>query len=437
MDDDPRKRGRVISGRPILGALSELPTLCAQYRVNHAVLCIPSSPRVEGSRILNIASKCDGLRILTVPTIADLLLQKTPIAALAPINFKSLIDRDLVGLFLDGQDKFFEDKVVLITGAGGSIGSELCRQIAKYGPKQIVLFDISEYAIYTIGQFFLDNLPEIPIALIVGDVRNAGRLNNVFVKYKPNLVFHAAAYKHVPLMETENIAEALNNNVIGTINIAEISAKYQVEKFVMVSTDKAVKPTNVMGATKRLAELACLNLSKDFHTKFIIVRFGNVLGSNGSVVPKFQEQIHRGGPITITHPDIERFFMTIPEACELVLQASIMGNGSEVFILDMGKPIRIVDLAKRMIELSGTEKDRIQIQFTGLRPGEKLYEELMLEYEVALQTSHDKVRVSQSGLGNFTMTIEEIKQWVHLHEDRPDEEIKKALKEILSEYTFI
>jgi FlaA1/EpsC-like NDP-sugar epimerase len=434
LDDDPSKKGRTILGRPILGPISDLPHFCKKYQIGHALLCMPSSSVEDKARALKEAANCRGLQVFTVPSFEDLLFKKNPINLLKDVDLSSLLGRDQVELSDEELNCFVGEKVVFISGAGGSIGSELCRQIAKYNPKLILLFDISEFAIYSIEEYFSHHFPKAQIKLIVGDIKNPNRVNSVFSKYKPDLVFHAAAYKHVPLMESENITEALSNNVIGTINLAEIAVYHRVEKFILISTDKAVNPTNVMGATKRLAEIACLSISKMSQTKFVIVRFGNVLGSNGSVIPKFQEQIHRGGPITVTHPDIERYFMTIPEAVKLVLQAGSMGYDSEVFILDMGHPIKIVDLAKRMIELSGITEEEIQIQFTGLRPGEKLYEELMLEYEDAIPTRHKKLRISKGSRGDFVLTVQEIKDWITYHIELSDSDIKIELKKILPEY---
>lgn len=434
LDDDPGKRGRTISGVPVLGPISLLSYFSKKYHVKHALLCMPSVSNEDNRRAFEVASSCPDIQILTVPSFSDLLFKNRSIDSLKKIDISSLLGRKHVSLSNEGLNEFLKDKVIFVSGAGGSIGSELCRQIAKHNPKLIVLFDISEFAIYSIGQYFSHNLPGIPIKLIVGDVKNFKRVNSIFFAYKPNLVFHAAAYKHVPLMEDGNAIEALRNNVDGTINLAEIASNYQVDKFVLVSTDKAVNPTNIMGATKRLAEIACLGIAKTSKTKFATVRFGNVLGSNGSVIPKFQEQINRGGPVTVTHPDIERYFMTIREAVELVLHASLIAYGSEIFILDMGKPVKIVDLAKRMIELSGAAKDQINIIYTGLRPGEKLYEELMLEYEQALATIHNKIRVSKGTNGAFEMSPADIRRWIIQQQECTDEEIKISLNKILPEY---
>lgn len=288
-------------------------------------------------------------------------------------------------------------KTILVTGAGGSIGSELCRQIARFMPQRLVLFEQSEFALYTVEQWFSVHSPEIELIPLAGDVKDAARLDEVFAAYRPQSVFHAAAYKHVPLMEVDNAWQAVRNNVLGTLMVGECAMRYCAERFVLISTDKAVNPTNVMGATKRLAEMVCEALPRHGGpTQFEMVRFGNVLGSAGSVIPKFQAQIARGGPVTVTHPEITRYFMSIPEAAQLVLQAAAMGQGGEIFVLDMGEPIKIVDLARKMIHLSGYSESEIRIEYSGLRPGEKLYEELLADTEETRETPHPKLRIAKA-----------------------------------------
>jgi FlaA1/EpsC-like NDP-sugar epimerase len=285
---------------------------------------------------------------------------------------------------------------VLVTGAGGSIGSELCRQVARFRPRVLILFELNEFALYRIEQEFAERHPGLGVVAAIGDAKDAARVAQIFSQHRPDVVFHAAAYKHVPLMEEENAWEAVRNNVLGTNVVAAQAARSGTQKFILVSTDKAVNPANVMGASKRLAELVCQSLQQSGATRFVIVRFGNVLGSTGSVIPRFREQIARGGPVTVTHPDITRYFMSIEEAAQLVLQAGLMGKGGEIFVLDMGEPVRIVDLAREMIRLSGFTEDEIRIAYTGLRPGEKLYEELLADGERTMATPHPKLRIAQA-----------------------------------------
>jgi FlaA1/EpsC-like NDP-sugar epimerase len=326
-------------------------------------------------------------------------------------------------------------KVVLVTGAGGSIGSELCRQIAAFSPERLVFYEASEFALYSIAQEFEQRFPLISIATVIGDVKDAAALDQTFTRYRPELVFHAAAYKHVPLMEADNAWAAVRNNVLGTECIARAAIKHDVHKFVLISTDKAVNPTNVMGASKRLAELACQVLQQlDKKTCFVSVRFGNVLGSSGSVIPKFCEQIEKGGPITVTHPDIVRYFMLIPEATQLVLQAGLMGEGGEIFVLDMGEPVKIADLARDMIRLSGFSHDEIHIEFTGLRPGEKLFEELLADSETTLPTPHPKLRVARANGTHDLEWLAALDAWLAAPLKSSDE-VKLELRQWVPEYS--
>ncbi len=337
------------------------------------------------------------------------------------------------GLDDAGLGGFLGGVVVLVTGAGGSIGSELCRQIARYRPARLVMLEQSEFALYRMEQEFAALFPDVPVACVIGDVRDGGRLGAVFAAYKPRVVFHAAAYKHVPLMEEDNAFEAVRNNVLGSWVCAETAIAHGVEKFVLVSTDKAVNPTNVMGASKRMAEMVCQWLQGKNGTRFIAVRFGNVLGSSGSVVPKFQEQIATGGPVTVTHPEITRFFMTIPEAAQLVLQAGLMGQGGELYVLDMGEPVRIADLARLMVRLAGKTEEEIEIVYTGLRQGEKLYEELIADAETTLQTPHPKLRVARSRDVDgpcLTATLE----WLRSHASADGRVVREQLKKCIPEY---
>ena len=332
-----------------------------------------------------------------------------------------------------GLHELLRGKTVLVTGAGGSIGSELCRQIIRFKPSALILFEQSEFALYTLEQELRTTRPDLACEFLIGDVRDVARLDEVMGKYPPAVVFHAAAYKHVPLMERHNAWQAVRNNVLGTCRVAQAAQRHGVSKFVLISTDKAVNPTNVMGASKRLAEMVCQGLQQADGTQFVMVRFGNVLGSTGSVIPKFREQIAKGGPITVTHPDITRYFMSIPEAAQLVLQAGLMGKGGEIFVLDMGEPVKIVDLAKDLIRLSGMAEDDIRIEFTGLRPGEKLYEELLADNEHTLPTPHSKLRIAQACTVD-AIWLAGLLDWISPHATQDDAEVKRALVQWVPEY---
>jgi FlaA1/EpsC-like NDP-sugar epimerase len=364
------------------------------------------------------------------PNADDLLTGKLAFSQIKPIDSNDLLGRDVVNLDNRGIQKLIKDQSVMVTGAAGSIGSELCRQILRFKPKLIICFDISESALYQLEQSL--NKTKTHLIHLIGDVKNKKRIDYILSNYKPSLVFHAAAYKHVPMMEDKNIVEAFNNNVIGTFVLAKACQKAKVDKFVFISTDKAVNPTNIMGASKRLAEMVCQSLQKRKPTKFIIVRFGNVLGSSGSVIPKFQEQIKKGGPVTVTHPKITRYFMSIPEATQLVLQAGFMGDGGEIFVLDMGEPVKIIDLAKNMIKLSGFQIDEIKIKFTGLRPGEKLYEELLADNELSLPTNHPKLRIAKAR--NFN-ALNGLLGWIKNIQNLDEKTIKVVLARYLKEYS--
>jgi FlaA1/EpsC-like NDP-sugar epimerase len=356
------------------------------HGITHLIVAMPGATLPQRRHALDVAGKV-GLPVLTVPTSEELLSGRS-VNQVRDIEPEDLLGREPVELDEGGISECLNGKVVLITGAGGSIGSELCRQVARYGPSKIVLYELSEFALYTIEQELSEKFPQIPLVRLIGDVKDLEHLRHVFGKYKPQIVFHAAAYKHVPLMEEENAWAALRNNTLGTYHACLAAAEHSAERFVLISTDKAVNPTNVMGATKRAAELVISHMAGQGHaTKFIAVRFGNVLGSSGSVIPKFKEQIAKGGPVTVTHPEITRYFMTIPEAARLVVQAGAMGRGGQVFVLDMGEPIRIVDLARDMIRLAGHDEQEVRIVFSGLRPGEKLYEELLSGSDRTLPTS--------------------------------------------------
>ena len=395
LDDDADKQGRILNGIKVLGKLDSLPQWAQRFGVSQVIIAMPSATHKARKHAIELANN-NGIKALTVPAFDDLLSGRVSVSQLRAVELDDLLGRDPVQLDDAGLHEQLTDKVVLVTGAGGSIGSELCRQIARFTPRTLVLYDAGEFALYNIEQELNKNYPQLNIVYLAGDVRDDVRLEHVFAEFEPRVVFHAAAYKHVPLMERRNTWQAVRNNVFGTWRVASCAQRHGVEKFVLISTDKAVNPTNVMGTTKRMAEMVCQGLQRTDSTRFVIVRFGNVLGSNGSVIPKFREQIAKGGPITVTHPEITRFFMSIPEAAQLVMQAGCMGKGGEIFVLDMGEPVKIVDLAKDLIRLSGLGEDDIKIEFTGLRPGEKLYEEVLADNEHTLPTPHPKLRIAQA-----------------------------------------
>jgi FlaA1/EpsC-like NDP-sugar epimerase len=356
------------------------------------------------------------------------------VSALRRIELDDLLGRDPVALDDAGLHGFIDGRTVLVTGAGGSIGSELCRQIARFAPRQIVLFEMSELALYSIEQEFRDRFPQAHIAATIGDAKDSVRVAEIFERFKPQVVFHAAAYKHVPLMEEDNAFQAVANNVLSTLVLGRAARSFGAEKCVLVSTDKAVNPVNVMGASKRLAELVCQALQQGSETQFVIVRFGNVLGSTGSVVPRFREQIARGGPVTVTHPEIQRYFMSIPEATQLVLQAALMGRGGEIYVLDMGEPVKIADLARQMIRLSGFSEEDIGIVYSGLRPGEKLYEEPLADSEKTVATPHPKLRIAMVRPPRDGELLEEVGQWFERRDASDPRAVRVRLQRWVPEY---
>jgi len=395
---------------------------------------MPEASSTDRRHAIEVAVQ-SGLSVLTVPSLDDMLAGNVSISQVRQVQLEDLLGREPAQLDNCRLHGWLNEKTILVTGAGGSIGSELARQIAQFKPRLLVLFDLSEFALYQIEQEFLQQSHTVPIACVVGDVKDTDLLNGVFSRYSPSIVFHAAAYKHVPLMEGENAWQAIRNNVLGSKSLAEAAQRHGVEKMVLISTDKAVNPTNVMGASKRLAERVLCGLQEKGDTRFVTVRFGNVLGSNGSVIPTFREQIARGGPVTVTHPDIIRYFMLIPEASQLVLQAGLMGNGGEIFMLEMGEPIRIVDLARDMIRLSGFKEDEIGIEFTGLRPGEKLYEELLTDSERTLPTPHSKLRVAQAEAAPEVDWQQSLETWLSQPAPATSNELKLALQGFVPEYS--
>lgn len=390
VDDARGKQGREIQGLQVLGTISDIASVVEKHEIKLVIIAMPS---VSSVKMREIVSSCEELEIefRTLPRVSDMALGKVTVNTLREVSIDDLLGRDQVSLDWASIKTGIEDKTILVSGGGGSIGSELCRQIVKMNPAALIIFERSEYNLYMIEREISLNFPEIILYACLGDVSDRISVDHVISKFRPHVIFHAAAYKHVPMLQHQ-VREAVKNNVLGTKILAESANKYGVDCFVMISTDKAVNPTNVMGASKRVAEIFCQNFNARATTSFITVRFGNVLGSAGSVVPLFKDQLKKGGPLTVTHPDMTRYFMTIPEACQLIMQSSVMGKGGEIFVLDMGEPVNITYLAEQMIRLSGKEPGRdVEVVYTGLRPGEKLYEELFHESENLSSTRHEKV----------------------------------------------
>ena len=395
IDDDRNKVGCLLEGIPIAGATEDIPYCIQKYKVDEIIYAIPSAPALRRKEILDICSTT-GCKVQMVPGIYQLVNGQVRVESLRNVEAQDLLGREPVKVNMDQIFHYISGKVVMVTGGGGSIGSELCRQIAKSRPKTLIIFDIYENNAYDLQMELKHNYPDLDLVVLIGSVRNTSRINSVIETYRPELLFHAAAHKHVPLME-DSPNEAIKNNVFGTYKTAQAAAKYGVKKFVLISTDKAVNPTNIMGASKRLCEMVVQMMSRrGGNTDFVAVRFGNVLGSNGSVVPLFKKQIAEGGPVTVTHPEITRFFMTIPEAVSLVLQAGFYAKGGEIYVLDMGEPVKIADMARNLIRLSGYEPDvDIKIVYTGLREGEKLYEELLMREEGLQDTANKLIHVGR------------------------------------------
>jgi len=432
LDDERRKRGRQMYGVSILGALAELPSWRDQLSVSKAIIAFPSASHKVRRRAVELCRAAE-VEPLTVPSYADLMSGRVTVSQIRHVELDDLLGRDPVTLDAAGLSDWICERTVMITGAGGSIGSEICRQLLRFRPRLLIAVELGEYALYQIEQQLPALAPETNFVWAIADVKNEARMQELFEAHRPSVVFHAAAYKHVPLMEDENAWEALNNNVNGTRVLADCAIRYGVEKFVFVSTDKAVNPTNVMGASKRLAELVCQSMQVSHETRFIIVRFGNVLGSTGSVVPKFRRQIAAGGPVTVTHPDVCRYFMSIDEAAQLVLQAGLMGTGGEVFVLDMGEPVKIADLARDLIRLSGFSEDDISIRYTGLRAGEKLYEELLATDENSLPTPHPKLRIAKVRSENRAWT-DALMSWLNRSFVLSGTDVRRELARWVPEY---
>jgi len=433
LDDDATKHGAAVAGIKVLGPVARVGEIAAHAGVTHAVIAMPSAAHQERKRAMDLCSRA-GISVMTVPALSDIVSGRVSVSSLRPVELDDLLGRDPVQLDDAGLHAFLDRKAILVTGAGGSIGGELCRQIARFGPSRIVLFELSELALYEIEREFRDRFPGVPVSAVVGDAKDERRVAEVFARFHPKVVFHAAAYKHVPLMEEDNAFQAVLNNVLSTVVVARAAQRGGAEKFVLVSTDKAVNPANVMGASKRLAELACQALQPAGPMQFVIVRFGNVLGSTGSVVPRFREQIARGGPVTVTDPEIQRYFMSIPEATQLVLQAALMGRGGEIYVLDMGEPVKIADLARQMIRLSGFSEADIRIEYTGLRPGEKLYEEPLADAETTLATPHPKLRVARVRPPHHPRLLDEVLGWLSRPGDATAPAVRARLREWVPEY---
>ena len=409
VDDDKNKIGKLLNGVPIAGDRNSIPQLVDKYNINQIFIAMPSAPAKEIKKILEIC-RVTNCKLKILPGIYQLLNGDVSIAKLRDVQIEDLLGREPIQVKMDEIIGYVSNKVILVTGGGGSIGSELCRQIAAHDPKLLVIFDIYENNVYDLQQELKEKFPKLNFEVLIGSVRDIQKLEDVFKRYKPKLVYHAAAHKHVPLME-DSPNEAIKNNVFGTYNTATVADKYGVERFVMISTDKAVNPTNIMGASKRICEMIVQMFNSQSKTDFVAVRFGNVLGSNGSVIPLFKKQIEQGGPVTVTHPDIIRYFMTISEAVSLVLQAGAYAKGGEIFILDMGEPVKILDLAENLIRLSGyTPNEDIMIEFTGLRHGEKLYEELLMGEEGLQDTPNKLIHIGKPINFDQQLFVEQLKK---------------------------
>ena len=431
IDDSPSKQHCQIMGIPVVGTREDIVAVVKKLGIEHIIIAMPSVSRTEIKHIIELCKQTKA-KLKIVPILNDLIIGKVNIQQIRDVQVEDLLGRDPVHTDLQGIANYVEGKTVLVTGAGGSIGSELCRQIAKFKPKQLLLLGHGENSIYTIEMELRQNYPSLRLEPIIADVQDRDRIEQVFEIHRPQVVFHAAAHKHVPLME-RNPAEAIKNNVFGTRNVAWAAHLYTAERFVLISTDKAVNPTSVMGTTKRIAEMIIHTINKGSKTKYAAVRFGNVLGSRGSVIPRFKEQIQRGGPVTVTHPEMVRFFMTIPEAVQLVIQAGAYAQGGEVFVLDMGEPVKISDLAKSLIKLSGFEPDDdIKIIYTGMRPGEKLYEELLTSEEGLTSTLHNRIFIGKSEEYELDMLRQRVRQLEAVVEEPG--KVRQALKDLVPTY---
>jgi FlaA1/EpsC-like NDP-sugar epimerase len=420
LDDDVRLSGAQVHGIPVLGTIDRLPRVCREVGADLAIIAMPSATNQQMRQVVEICEKSN-VKFRTLPTLNDLGNKATRIDDLKRVAIDDLLGREPVSLVWDSIRDGLAGKRVMITGGGGSIGSELCRQIARLNPVELIVVDNGEYALYQIDHELRNQFQDLIFYSVLGDICDSATVEKVVGEYKPDMIFHAAAYKHLPILQTQ-VREAFRNNVLGTMRLAEAAERHNVETFVLISTDKAVNPANIMGATKRVAEMYCQNMGARSGTRYITVRFGNVLNSNGSVVPLFKEQIAKGGPVTVTHPEISRYFMTIAEASQLIMQAAVLGAGGEIYVLDMGEPVKITYLAEQLIRLSGKEPGRdIQIVYTGLRPGEKLFEELFHELEPYQQTEHEKIFLAQprqANLENLGLDLREAELAVRRYDTR-------------------
>ena len=435
LDDDFSKVGKKIHGIPVLGQISDIKRMARKLNADEALIAIPSATSEQMRKILTHCRK-SGIKFKTIPGIGELINGKVTVNTIREVDYRDLLGRDVIRLDEDKIGAYLQGQCVMVTGAGGSIGSELCRQIGRYKPDSIVMYERAESPLYEIEHELKQDFGDIKTIPVLSDIQNKEQLEKAFDAYGPQTVFHAAAYKHVPMLEMQPW-KAVDNNIQGTANLVEITNKFNVERFVFVSTDKAVRPVNIMGASKRIAEMLIQSQNGCglSHTKFMTVRFGNVVGSVGSVIPLFKKQIKRGGPITVTHPEVTRFFMTIPEACQLILQAGAMGKGGEIFLFDMGTSIKIDDMARDLIRLSGFEPDvDIKIEYIGLRPGEKLSEELVIEGEDVIPTSHEKIMVLKGMDCNLEILNGNINTLIQIANDQNIEKIKAKLQKIVAEY---
>lgn len=433
VDDDKNKQGKCVYDVPVLGTIDDVEHIVKNHCIDEIIICIANINPKRKREIINICKKTDA-KIKTIPGIYEIIDEKVNITKFRDVQIEDLLGREPIKMNLDDMNGIIKNKIIMVTGGGGSIGSELCRQIVKYEPKQLVLIDIYENNAYDIQQEIKRHFPEIDLKVLIASVRDEHKMDKIFEQYKPEIVFHAAAHKHVPLME-DSPCEAIKNNVFGTQNVVNLSDKYNVKKFVLISTDKAVNPTNIMGATKRCCEMIVQTKNKTSKTEFVAVRFGNVLGSNGSVVPLFKKQIEEGGPVTVTHEEVTRFFMTIPEAVSLVLQASAMAKGGEIFVLDMGEPVKIIDLARNLIKLSGFEPNvDIKIEVTGLRPGEKLYEEVLMDEEGLQKTSNNQIRIGRPIEIDKAEFKKELNILKRVADNDQDEKVDLIMKSIVPTY---
>ena len=434
VDDNENKKNKYLLGVPIVGCRDDIPRAVKKYGITDIIIAMPSAPADDIKEIISICQGT-GLPIRILPSVTR-SLSSSIVKELRPVSYVDLLGRDPIEVDDEGIADFIKDKVVLVTGGGGSIGSELCRQIVRQEPKKLVIFDIYENNTYDIQMELLRHYPEANVSTLIGSVRDYDRLEAVFSKYRPNIVYHAAAHKHVPLME-KSPNEAIKNNCLGTLNLARLADKYKVDNFVLISTDKAVRPTNIMGATKRICEMIVqVYARRSEHTRFAGVRFGNVLGSNGSVIPLFLKQIEEGGPVTVTHKEIRRFFMTIPEAVSLVLQASLYAKGGEIFVLDMGEPVKIYDLAENLIRMKGFRPhEDIEIEIVGLRPGEKLYEEVLMDEEGLDKTANDKIYVGKPMEIDDDAFLEQLDELI-AEAEKNGRKIKELTEQVCGTYTI-